>query len=404
MHLVPFENIVAAAHRIRGHVRMTPLQPSARLSAMLSGEVFMKMENMQHTGAYKERGALNKLLSLTPEQRARGVCAASAGNHAQGLAYHAGRLGITATVFMPLGTPVIKVTRTQEYGAKVKLVGRDFDEAFASCLTHCETEKSTLVHPFDDQLIIAGQGTIGLEMLDQNSKLDTLVVPVGGGGMISGIARAAREINPNIQIIGVEPAKIPSMAKFLAGDTSIHAACTTIADGINVRKVGTHTAAMCRDLVHRWVTVTEEELCRAMLFLLEGEKCVAEGAGAAGVAALLAGKIDTKGKTIGTVICGGNVDVNVMAQVIECGLVDTGRRVRLSMELQDRPGSLSKLMMQIAEAKANVVSVSHERTRTASFGTARVQMTLDVRGAQHAKEIFEALSPQFAQSGGIRID
>jgi len=402
--MLPFENIVAAAHRLKGHVRLTPLQPSVRLSKMLGGEVWMKMENMQHTGAYKERGALNKLHSLTEAQRKKGVCAASAGNHAQGLAYHAGRLGIASTIFMPLGTPVIKVTRTQDYGATVKLVGRDFDEAFAACLEHMKTQDATLVHPFNDPLIIAGQGTIGLEMMDQLPKLDMIVVPVGGGGMISGIARAAKEFNPNIKIIGVEPAKIPSMARYIAGDTKMQPACTTIADGINVRKVGDLTAQICKELVDEWVTVTDEEICRAMLFLLEGEKCVAEGAGAAGVAALIAGKVDIKDKIVGTVICGGNIDVNVMAQVIECGLVDTGRRVRLSMELPDRPGSLSKLMLQIAEAKANVVSVSHERTKTASFGTARVQMTLDVRGAEHAKEIYEQLAPLFADAGGIRID
>jgi len=401
---IPFENIVAAAHRLKGHVRLTPLQPSARLSKLLGGEVWMKMENMQHTGAYKERGALNKLHSLTPEQRSKGVCAASAGNHAQGLAFHAGRLGIASTIFMPLGTPVIKVTRTQDYGATVKLVGRDFDEAFSSCVEHMKSQDATLVHPFDDPHIIAGQGTIGLEMMDQNSKLDTLVIPVGGGGMISGIARAAKEINPKLKIIGVEPAKIPSMARYIAGDTAMQPACTTIADGINVRKVGELTSQICRQYVDQWVTVTDEEICRAMLFLLEGEKCVAEGAGAAGIAALISGKIDVRGKVVGTVICGGNIDVNVMAQVIECGLVDSGRRVRMSMELPDRPGSLSKLMLQIAEAKANVVSVSHERTKSASFGTARVQMTLDVRGADHAKDIHDALAPHFADSGGIRID
>lgn len=364
----------------------------------------MKMENMQHTGAYKERGALNKLHSLSDEQKSKGVCAASAGNHAQGLAYHAGRLGITSSIFMPLGTPVIKVTRTQEYGGIVKLVGRDFDEAYDACIHFCNSNSATLVHPFDDLHIISGQGTIALEMLDQNPRLDTLVIPVGGGGMISGIARAAKELKPDIKIIGVEPAKIPSMAKYLGGDTAVHPACTTIADGINVRRVGKLTSELCRQYVDQWVSVTDEEICRAMLFLLESEKCVAEGAGAAGVAALLAGKIDTVGKTVGTVICGGNVDVNVMAQVIECGLVDSGRRVRLSLELQDRPGSLSKLMMQIAEAKANVVCVSHERTKTASFGTARVEMTLDVRGISHAREIFDALSPQFVESGGIRMD
>jgi len=272
-------------------------------------------------------------------------------------------------------------------------------------MEHVAKTKSTLVHPFDDPHVIAGQGTIGLELMDQIAALDIVVVPVGGGGMISGIARAVKEINPKIVVIGVEPAKIPSMARALSGDRSLQPACTTIADGINVRKVGDHTYEMCKVLVDSWVTVTDEEICRAILFLLEGEKVVAEGAGAAGVAALLTGKVDVKDKKVATIICGGNIDVNVVSQVIECGLVDSGRRVRLSMELPDRPGTLSKLMSQIAEAKANVVSVSHDRSKlSSSFGAARVQMTLDVRGFEHAQEIVEKLSPQFNESGGIKIE
>lgn len=353
---VTLEQIYLAARRLKGHVRVTPFQPSQRLKNLVGADVFMKMENMQHTGAYKERGALNKLLSLTLEERARGVLAASAGNHAQGLAYHAGRLGVKSTIFMPLGTPVIKVTRTKDYGANVELVGTNYDDAFAACLERSNSGTGeVLVHPFDDPTVIAGQGTMALEMLDILPDLDVLVVPVGGGGMISGIAKVVKQINPNIRLVGVEPAKIPSMALAVSGITDPHAPVTTIADGINVRKVGKITSEICKEYVDDWATVTEEEICRAILFLLEGEKTVAEGAGAAGVAAIMAGKLgDVRGKKVGTVICGGNIDVNAISQVIECGLVDSGRRIHFSMDIPDRPGTLSVLINQISTMQANV--------------------------------------------------
>lgn len=395
-----------AARRLKGQVRVTPFQPSQRLKNLVGADVFMKMENMQHTGAYKERGALNKLLSLTPEERAKGVLAASAGNHAQGLSYHAGRLGIKSTIFMPVGTPVIKVTRTKDYGAHVELVGTNYDDAYAACLDRANSGTGEiLVHPFDDPQVIAGQGTMALEMLDIQPDLDVLVVPVGGGGMISGIAKVVKQINPNIRLVGVEPAKIPSMALAVSGITEPHPPVTTIADGINVRKVGQITSEICKEYVDDWATVTEEEICRAILFLLEGEKTVAEGAGAAGVAAIMAGKLgDVRGKKIGTVICGGNIDVNAIAQVIECGLVDSGRRLHFSMDIPDRPGTLSVLINTISALKANVVEVKHERTRMASFGAARVHMTLDVRGDHHASEIIDTLRTQYKDAGHISVD
>lgn len=404
MNVVTFEQIVAAAHRIRGSVRFTPCQLSARLETLLGSPVYLKMENMQHTGAYKERGALNKLKSLTHNEKHAGVYAASAGNHAQGLAYHAGKLGIKSTIFMPIGTPTIKVSRTLIYGAEVKIVGRNFDEAFEACMESVNLNKGTLVHPFDDRLVIAGQGTIGLEILNQQPDIDILVIPVGGGGMISGIARAAKEINPNIKIIGVEPAKIPSMAKAVAGDRSIQPAVMTIAEGINVRKVGDLTYEICKELVDEWVTVTDEEICRAILFLLEGEKTVSEGAGAAGVAALMAGKIDVAGKKVATVICGGNIDVNALALIIESGLIDSGRRVKLSATLPDKPGSLSQLMNLISSQNANVVCVNHERTQIASFGKAKVQMTLDVRDFAHANDIVQLLREVYKEDSIVQLD
>lgn len=359
----------------------------------------MKMENMQHTGAYKERGALNKLLTLTEDEKARGVFAASAGNHAQGLSYHAGRLGVRATIFMPIGTPVIKVTRTKDYGANVELVGSSYDEAYEACLAHLQEHGGTLVHPFDDLDVMAGQGTMALEILEAIPDLDVLIVPVGGGGMISGMATAMKSINPRIRIIGVEPERIPTMALAMKGDLSVHPAVTTIADGINVRRVGTKTVEVCSKFIDDWVSVTEEEICQALLFLLEGEKTVAEGAGAVGVAALMSGKLNdqVKGKKVCTVISGGNIDVNAIAQVIECGLLQSGRRVKLSMDIPDRPGALSVLVNQISANQANVIAIHHERTRMASFGAARVQMTLDVRGQGHADQILEALRSNYQQ-------
>lgn len=353
---VTLESIYLAARRIQGHVRQTPVLHSQRLKALLGADIYMKMENMQHTGAYKERGALNKLCSLTTEEREKGVFAASAGNHAQGLAYHAGRLGIQSTIFMPMGTPVIKVTRTKSYGANVVQTGASFDEAFDACMKHIDEVKGTLVHPFDDIHVISGQGTIGLEIIDAIPDLDVIVIPVGGGGMISGISRAIKQIKPSIRIVGVEPAKIPTMSLAIRdGKINMHPAVTTIADGINVRRVGSITSEICKQYVDEWVTVTDEEICRAILFLLEGEKTVAEGAGAAGIAALQSGKVaNITGKKVATIVCGGNIDVNAIAQVIECGLVDSGRRIRISMDIPDRPGTLSVLINTISNHSANV--------------------------------------------------
>ena len=391
--LVSFEQIVAASHRIKGHVKNTPIQFSARLQKMIGAEVYLKLENMQHTGAYKERGALNKLKTLSDKEKKAGVYAASAGNHAQGLAFHSGRLGLKSTIFMPIGTPTIKVSRTQDYGADVKLIGNNYDDAFDACMEEVKRTGGTLVHPFDDPMVIAGQGTMALEMLTQIQDLDVILVPVGGGGMISGIATVCKELNPKIRVIGVEPAKIPTMALAMQGDLSVHAPVTTIADGINVRKVGSITSAICKELVDEWVSVTDEEICRAILFLLEGEKIVAEGAGAAGVAALIANKVgDVRGKKVATIVCGGNIDVNVISLVIESGLIDTGRRVRMSLNLPDRPGSLTSLVQHISTFNANVVSIHHERTRMASYGSARVVLTLDVKGFDHSKDILTKLT------------
>lgn len=358
--IVTFENIVAAAHRIRGHIQTTPCHYSERLTLMAGAgtRVYMKKDNMQHTGSYKERGSLNKLKLLTPEEKQVGVMTASAGNHAQGLAYHAGRLGIKSTIFMAHGTPNIKVARTKFYGGQVVMAGFNYDEAFEACSKAVAENGSVMIPPFDDEAVIAGQGTMGLEILEQVPNVDVIVVPIGGGGLISGISIAAKAINPNIRIVGVEPTKIPTMAIACANNGVIepHEAVTTIADGINVRNVGTLTTEICRTHVDEFVSVSDEEICRAILFLLEGEKTVAEGAGAVCVAALMSGKISgLEGKKVVTVISGGNIDVNVVSQVIECGLMDSHRRVKLSVEgIADRPGSLAKLVTVTSDMAANM--------------------------------------------------
>jgi threonine dehydratase len=350
---VTFDMIVAAAHRIRGHVQHTPLKPSARITHLVGGQVLLKMENLHYTGAFKERGTLNKLKTLTIEEQNAGVYTASTGNHAQGLAYHAGKLGVSTTVFMPINTPVIKVKRTEQFGAKVVLAGNNYEETLEQCLVAVKHSQATMVYDSDPEMI-AGGGTVGLEIMNQDPHIDMIVVPVGSGALISGIALAAKEINPRVRIVGVEPARNPSVARRLAGDTTFYPPITTIADSINVRHVPDLTAAYCRKYVDELVTVTDEDICKAMLLLLEGEKCVAEGGAAVSVAALLAKKIDVTNQRVCALITGGNVDVNILSMVIEKGLVDNGRRVKISMDLPDKPGSLSLLMQRILDLKANM--------------------------------------------------
>lgn len=329
---VLFEHIVAASHRIRGHVRLTPCDRSERLSKLVGAECFIKLENMQHTGAYKERGALNKLKSLSLAEAQKGVVAASAGNHGQAVAYHAGLMGIQASIYMPVGTATIRVSRTEDYGANVHLTGNSYEEAYKACLEHLND--GVLIHSYDDTRVIAGHGTIGLEILQQAPNIDVIVVPIGGGGLISGIALAAKEINPRVRIIGVEPHGIPSMYLTTStGIRDIYPSVITIADCINVsllccisvnelvtiyqqvRQVGELTSRMCTQLVDDYVTVTDEEICRAMVFLLEGEKTVTEGAGAACVAALLTNKVRTSVTTATTTDCYCNTRISKSSMV-----------------------------------------------------------------------------------------
>jgi len=397
--MVNLQDILAARERIRGAIRPTPCPASDYFKERTGcAAVWFKLENLQRTGAFKERGALNKLLTLTPEEKARGVIAASAGNHAQGLAYHALRLGIQATIVMPERTPLIKVSRTRdEYKAHVILKGTNFDESYAEALRLCEEQNLVFVHPFNDDHVIAGQGTIGLELLEQVPFMDMVVVPIGGGGLISGIACALKEANPRIQVVGVQTQALSSMkASIDAGKVTEIAAGSTMADGIAVRKPGDRTFAMVRKYVDEVVTVDEEEIANAILLLLEQEKSVVEGAGAVGLAALLNGRIPrAMGKNVVVLLCGGNIDMNVISRIIERGLVKAGRLVRLVVRLPDRPGMLALLTTQIAEQRANVVEIHHNRAFSkAGLGEAMVEVTLETTGRAHIQELIDGLGRQ----------
>ncbi|WP_224248052.1 threonine ammonia-lyase [Hyalangium gracile] len=397
--MVKLQDILAARERIRGAIRPTPCEASDYFTERTGcSAIWFKMENLQHTGAFKERGALNKLLTLSAEEKARGVIAASAGNHAQGLAYHARKLGVKATIVMPERTPLIKVTRTRdEYGAHVVLQGANFDEAYAEALRIQKEQNLVFVHPFNDAQVIAGQGTIGLELLEQTPFMDMVVVPIGGGGLISGIACALKETNPRIQVVGVQTQALGSMkASLQAGHVVELPAGATIADGIAVRRPGELTFSMVRKYVDDVVTVDDEEISNAILVMLEQEKSVVEGAGAVGIAALINNHIPAANdKKVVVLLGGGNIDMNVISRIIERGLVKAGRLVRLEVRMPDRPGMLAGLTSQIAEQRANIVEIHHNRAFSkASLGEVMVEVTLETTGRPHIQELIDALSRQ----------
>ncbi len=394
--MVTLQDIESAQQRLGDAVYRSPCSRSERFKDLSDcSALYFKLENLQRTGAFKERGALNKLLTLTPEERARGIIAASAGNHAQGLAYHSGRQGISTTIVMPERTPIIKVTRTRSYGATVVLHGANFDEAYAEALRIQKRDNRVFIHPFDDPFVIAGQGTIGLELLEQCPQMDVVVVPIGGGGLISGVACALKETNPRIKIVGVQVSAIASMKASLdAGHLVELPAGTTIADGIAVKRPGEHTFEMIRHYVDDIVTVDEEELSNAILLLLEREKTVAEGAGAVGLAALINGKIPAaRGRKVVVLLSGGNIDVNLVSRIIERGLVKGGRLVRLVVRMPDRPGMLARLTAEIAQQGANVVEIYHNRAFSkAGLGEVAVEVTLETRGRPHIEELMASLA------------
>ena len=385
--------IQEARARIAGSIVVTPFVHSEKFSQQSGNAVFLKLENLQMTGAFKERGALNKILLLSEEERRRGVIAASAGNHAQAVAYHATRHGIKAQICMPLTTPLVKVSATRGYGAEVILVGANYDEACEDAVCRSKKYGFTFIHPFDDEAVIAGQGTLGLEMLEQHGDLDALVIPVGGGGLISGIACAVKEINPKIQIIGVQASRIASMkAAFDKGELVTLPANKTIADGIAVRSAGAVTFPLVQKYVDEIVVVDEEEIASAILQLLEKEKLLAEGAGAAATAALLNRKTPNHGKKLGVLVSAGNIDVSLLSLIIRRGLVKDGRLVRLRIHLPDHPGALQKLAGVIADQEANIIETMYDRAYYGVvLGDAVIDITMETRGPEHVAGLTTAL-------------
>ncbi len=394
--MITLQDIEEAFRRIEASVYRTPCARSEHFTQQTGcAALYSKMENLQRTGSFKERGALNKMLMLTPEERGKGVITASAGNHAQGVAFHAGRLGIDATIVMPERTPLIKVTSTRSFGAKVVLFGNNFDEAYAEAVRIQEREGRTFVHPFNDPYVMAGQGTIALELMEQNPYLEMVVVPIGGGGLISGVACALKELNPRIQVIGVQAASVASMkASIEAGQIVNLDTGSSIADGIAVKRPGNQTFEVIQKYVDDIVSVDEEEIANAILLLLEREKSVVEGAGAVALAALLNGRIPrARGRKVAMILSGGNIDVNVLSRIIERGLLKDGRLVRLVVRIPDRPGMLAKVVAAIAEQGANVTEIYHNRIYSKTLlGEVAVEVTLETRGPAHVGEIVNVLS------------
>jgi len=389
---VALAHVQAAAAAIAGSVIETPCLVSRTLSTITGATVWLKFENLQFTAAFKERGALNKLLALDGAQRAAGVLAVSAGNHAQAVAYHAQRLGIRATIVMPRFTPHVKVERTRGFGAEVILSGETFDEARRAGLAVAAERRATLVHPYDDPLVIAGQGTIALEMLAAAPALDTLVVPVGGGGMIAGIAVAAKALKPGIEVVGVETTGFPAVHCALHGREAKFAG-STIAEGIAVKEPGALTLPLIRAHVADVLLVDDGDIEQAIVQLLEIEKTVAEGAGAAGLAALERHPDRFRGRNVGVVLSGGNIDPLVLSDIIERGLVRSGRLVRMRVEMRDLPGALAKVTACLAEANANIEEVHHQRAFTnLPVLSADVEFVLQTRGPAHVQEILGALA------------
>ena len=357
------DDIRAAAKRIDGAVIRTPMLVSRTLSEIIGAEVWLKFENLQFTAAYKERGALNKLLQLSPEERARGVIAASAGNHAQAVAYHAKCLGIPATIVMPESTPTVKVTQTAGHGATVVLHGKIVDDAFAKARELALENGYVFVHAFDDPQIIAGAGTLGVEMLEDAPDLDTIVIPIGGGGLMSGVAIAARAMKPDIELIGVEAELYPSM-KCAIQNCQMPLGGDTLAEGIAVKQPGELTSRILSDLANDVVLVPERDLERAVAMLAGIEKTVVEGAGAAGLAAMLSDKERFAGKKVATILCGGNIDTHLLANVLVRDLVRQGRIARLRVAAHDQPGALAAITAKVYEAGVNVIDIKHSRIFT----------------------------------------
>lgn len=392
--MVRLNDIDTARLTLQGKVRRTPLVESPALSELTRTEVRLKLENLQFTGSFKERGACNRLESMPAEERARGVITASAGNHAQAVARHGARLGVAVTVVMPEATPLVKVTATRRFGAQVILSGTNYDEA-ASLAAQLGTERGLVyLHPFEDPWVIAGQGTVGLEILADAPELDAIIVPVGGGGLIAGVACAVKETNSRVRVLGVEARRFPSMKHALESipPPSLPGG-KTIADGIAVRRVGELTRELTKRYVDEIALVDEAEIAQAVLLLLEREKTVVEGAGAVGVAALLHHRFaDLEGKRVAIVLSGGNIDVNLISRIIEHGLVQTGRLARFVVTVPDVSGVLAALTRVVADSRANILEINHDRAFSgAELGETLIELVLETHGVEHIADVSERL-------------
>lgn len=391
--MITIDNIREAQKNLETIRENTPITKAPLLSEMFKTEVFLKKENLQLTGSFKLRGAYNKIANLSQEQRAKGVVAASAGNHAQGVAFSANKFGCEATIFMPEATPLTKVSGVKAYGANVVLHGENFDEAYAAAMKFKDEHDCEFVHPFADDDVIAGQGTISLEILEQIPDLKQIVVPIGGGGLISGIAIAAKAINPDIKVIGVVASGARGMKESYKSQTPIDSASVrTIADGIAVRDVNPKLLNIILDYVDHIVEVSDNEIANAILFLLEKHKLVVEGAGAAATAAIMHGKIDIEDSKICAVVSGGNIDVTMISQIIEKGLVKSYRKMNLIIKLRDKPGALTELSDIFKDCGANIVQIDYDRDSIQlEFGDAQITMSLETKGEEHQKLIKDKL-------------
>ena len=391
---IPLVDIEAARARIQGIVHRTPLSPSASASDLVGADVHLKLENLQRTGSFKVRGAANRILTLPDDARRKGVVAASAGNHAQGVALAARSAGIPSWIVMPKGAPLAKAEAVRGYGAILELHGRDYNEAESRAFEIQKDTGAAFVHAFDDAAVIAGQGTIGLEIVEDLPDVDTVVVAIGGGGLISGIASAVKELRPRTRVVGVVPDGAASLPLSLRkGEIVTIERTQTIADGLATRRVGRTPFDIIRANVDEVAVVTDDDIAAAILFLLERAKNVVEGAGAAALAALLAGKVRVRdGEKIAVVVSGGNIDVNLLDTIIQRGLAMSGRRLRLATVLPDRPGALADLLALVADVGANIHGVEHDRGRVdVSIGQAEVALDLDTRGPAHVDEVLGAL-------------
>jgi threonine dehydratase len=394
--MITFVEVEEARERIKEQIYLSPFPYSETVSRVTGNRVFFKLENLQMTGSFKERGALNRLLTLTPEQAQRGVITASAGNHGMAVAFQCQRLKMAATIVMPVTAPLIKITRVRQYGAQSILHGNDYDSALAEALRLSQESRLTFVSPFDDPFIVAGQGTIGLELYEQNPDIEAVIVPVGGGGLIAGIALALKTLKPKIRIIGVQAAAVPSMQAALKNGKPVRVPpATTIADGIAVRAVGMMPLELVKRHVDEIVTVSEGEIANAVLVLLEIEKTVAEGAAAAALAALINKKVSLSKNNIGLIVSGGNIDMNLISRIIEKGLIQDGRLSRISVVISDRPGSLARLSQRVAELGANILQISQTRGfGEMAIGETEVELILETTGADPIERIHRVLQAE----------